>query len=1357
MSNIDHYDLPEIVVTPDSIDPTKAITYDQESDQDKIKKALAEKLAQQIAEEEDQSGVRSSLRDVFNSDSAIGLDNPDPPPPPSTTPLQITIGTQPIVNPATDDNKQFDETAPVGTPSTGSSLVDTFDYAGEAPDAVSGAAPLPTTDSLVSAEGENAPVSDPLEATKAALANSRTAQLVDQSTRGIRQMARGALSTTGAAPWTMVAGAAALPGAIGELLGIGRPAWTDKAVQYLQGRAENNKRFAEDVTGLSGDAAKPQNLVEEVSKLLGENLTPIKGATVPATLISAGINSLFTPAEAKTKKNVDAVTQAGQDQTVIETIGGPARVNNAELYTLGGIVAGSLGMIFLPKVFRAFKTGSVPALRPVENAAPGTQAMSTSTDLARTYDDANAGALRLLRRTGIDPATMAIIQRTFDVQTRANAHALVDSAIQMGRMETANFQFQARTPLLNIAKQETPQLREYLHLRDAFDEIQQIQKKAGPNAGPSTLRGMTDTDVLRQLHTLERAHPELRATGVEYRDNLKAVRKFASTGEFATMSKAEYTKANAERPNTTQFGKVNDDPRTNLGSPTDNLATHMHKELRFRMENEAKGQYVDAIRRQNPRLMVRISPEQLRKNDAWKRNVVEIYRRGKRELYTTDQLLADVLRMDPYQLTTMSGQTFYGLRRALETTTTGRFAPWFSPVSATRNYFISKYTTPKGLKAPTIFGSVYAIPHQLAPKLAKAISEGLDRGSGQWLTKVFGQAAVNNMSVRLGQEWQKSLVAQMQAAGTTRASILENQTQALTRLQHASNTVTGPMKAMLHGYEELLHAIHNAPMHDFARRNRGKLSNVDLAKEARHLTGSPKVAGAYYSGSFSGTGRPLPIDMSPAPTSWHTNVVTHKMAKIWGGANQLANEMVPWHNVTVQGMKRIAEAYTQNPARFVMKTWQYSMMPAASLYFFARSLGSDPNGVDYVDYMMNRRSDYQKQMYAYIPIPGKPVEEGIEMPLFHELAPTYRLMQIAMDHTTRSSIFTEKEDFQKAAAAFFNTAIEPPIPPIMSILPSSMGYSVPMGAFGGDLYRKKTDPYDQTAGLTGSLETLARATAGGIADIAGHGYAAYTQTPEGTIASTQNAVKQMGRRIIEKTPFVRDVMNIHPAIGGSSLVTEALFAKNAAINNLSRFFDTYGDTGDRTVNIKPASIGGGRVANLVLGEGMPADEAGKTGFVGLRQPPPTNPLYIKFMKEIRDTFKKDDPTTGGVGYRSMWRRYADLGTQIQGMRNINTGNYVTWQKQLAKMREDLPWVDEYLNEYKVDTKNPQAVRSFFERQRQDVARHLLFSIRGVEDKLSKEVGRPVKIEDLDPYSKGGSSGSLLPDPTAEMDMSGPLP
>jgi hypothetical protein len=115
----------------------------------------------------------------------------------------------------------------------------------------------------------------------------------------------------------------------------------------------------------------------------------------------------------------------------------------------------------------------------------------------------------------------------------------------------------------------------------------------------------------------------------------------------------------------------------------------------------------------------------------------------------------------------------------------------------------------------------------------------------------------------------------------------------------------------------------------------------------------------------------------------------------------------------------------------------------------------------------------------------------------------------------------------------------------------------------------------------------------------------------------------------------------------------------------------------------------------------------------------------------------------------------DVTKFLRSTRNINAGNYVTWQADLHQPRNKE--LLDHVKEYNVDLKDPIAVRNFLERQRQDIGKHILFAIRGVEEKLSKKFGAPIKVEDLNPYGNevtppGEESGSLLPDPILEMQM-----
>jgi hypothetical protein len=136
-------------------------------------------------------------------------------------------------------------------------------------------------------------------------------------------------------------------------------------------------------------------------------------------------------------------------------------------------------------------------------------------------------------------------------------------------------------------------------------------------------------------------------------------------------------------------------------------------------------------------------------------------------------------------------------------------------------------------------------------------------------------------------------------------------------------------------------------------------------------------------------------------------------------------------------------------------------------------------------------------------------------------------------------------------------------------------------------------------------------------------------------------------------------------------------------------------------------------------------------------------LYIKMKKDAltqsvdpvtgkpsrrKDAVEKD---TGAIGIPSAWARYGDYTEKLKRMRPINEGNYVTWQLQLSQRPEEL----KYLKDNNVDYKSPKAVMNWYQQKRLEAARLILFSIRAVEEDFSQRIGKPIHIEDLDPYGK----------------------
>lgn len=1183
--------------------------------------------------------------------------------------------------------------------------------------------------------------------------------VLDRTLEPTKQFVQGTVGSTLAAPWTLAAGLTALPEYGARKAGIVGDD-TASPTAYSMARSQTAQDIA---THLSGASENPEGL-GKVANVVGSSVTPAGRFTAPMT---AGLSAMRLSVDefAPRAQGAEALPRPGVTHTV-ESIGGPAKVKDSELLTLGGLAAVTLGAVFAPMIYSKLKYTSLPKFRPVENAAPGTITNSTPTDLARTFDDANAGVIRMAKNAGVHPAAVKALQDTFQIQTRATAQTIANSAVQNGRAEVPNFTFQVKIPLAKLNQTMTQPAANYLHTLDTLDELFAAKQKPGRNAGLPKIRGMDEHDALAQIWALEQSNPGVKIVAQAYRENLRALRKFESTGEFATLNNGRAKLLNANRKNEVPWNGPGDQrvmgEAVDRGNPIEALAGDMTYRLRARMENEAKGQYVDAVRRVEPSMFKRVYPQQqadrllkkdptgdypnMQENPHWRDNTVKIYRRGKAEYYTTDPFVADVLRMDPYYYSNPFMNGVYSLKRGFEMTTTGALAPWFAPTSALRNWLISKHTAPEGTKSPTLLGTAYAVPQQLIPQLSQRISESLDKGNMGWLRNVISQPAVDATSRWMANAYANSLYARVQSLGTHRNSLMEQQVQAQSKLAKALQEGQGAGFDLLRGYSELLSAIHNAPSFAYISKNstpsilervRGMSHTMpmpmnELAMEARNLTGDPHIGGRY----FNDKGKPIRFEDATTSQSHslipgindQSDRLLQLAAKGYGSLSELGRDAIPWFNQTEQGAKRLGKAYLDNPAKFTGRFWAYSMMPAAAGYLYARSLGNDPNGTNYVDYMMNRRSEYAKTMYYYVPIPGRPAEEGVEWPRFHEGSLPARMMEAGLDHMFRSAVFSESEDFHHAAASFLDVAIIPPLPPVFNTMFATQGMVGPQGVFGGEAYMRKSDPFDQTAGMSSNTELIVRSLVPGIADITGSGWAAMTQTPDGVDHAVKNAIKEMSKRVAIRTVGVRDIANLHNPISGNTEIVSELFKKQKAIDQLVRYYMTYDNpagpgSGVHEINTKPISKSGAITADKLLGPNIPKDNP------GLDQPPPTNPLYDQFISDLYLKVHKDSEKTGGEGFKSLWDRYRDLSDGLTKMRNINAGNLVTWQKQM----EDRPALLKLLEDNHIDKNDPYVVRNFYERKRQDAARTILFFIRNVEDRMSTVAGTPIHIEDLRPY------------------------
>lgn len=1055
-------------------------------------------------------------------------------------------------------------------------------------------------------------------------------------------------------------------------------------------------------------------------------------------------------------------------QEIFRTIAGLEFMSPTEYKVMGAVLGTFVGSLLFSVLRKKYTKVELPIHRSVETAAPGTAAISVPSDLARAYDDINAPLARIARRAGVDPTVLNRLMQTFRIQTRNGARALADSAVAEGVIETPAFRFKAPASLREMGRRSTPETDAYLKAlaqKDALiaDRNEAVAKaaegfrtgrlgeKAAYERRAETASTTQEINALDQtIKDMEAANPELVKMGEANRGWNKAMTDFRESGEYGTLTKKEADRLRMSQTNELG-GKATDDAIKGQSDKARQL-------IKERLDNEAVGKYVDEMRKADESLFVFVGKGKdgkaaLDANPEWANNVVKFKRNGEMEYYTTDRLIADVIKADHHQITG-NLNVMYSTKRMLEATTTGNLAPQFAPTSAIRSYWIAKFTTDQGFSAPGAIGSIMAIPQQLVPQIARSLARGLENGMGGLADAFMTPQLKEGLVRRLTTVFDESLYAQMKAAGGShRGAFIEqqysNNAKALNWAQQQWDNATANSNLVAgaghfwNAWKASLEAIHNAPAFAFVSKNLEREALPSLALRGRRLTGDPRTGGEFYTGG--GQSRQA---IKFESNNKFDQAVADTLVKAYGFSMEAAKSAVPWWNPTLQGAKRIGEAYLDNPVRFHMAAAQL-MAFETGLFYYNKALGLDPNGKSYFDHYMFGRSSYASQMNFGIGIPGLPVEYMIEFPFFHELNPVRSAIRIALHHmlgrnippddpmsflmglppegdnvTARNSV---RHDLWNAAWNFIETTVIPPMPPPINAALGMFGIRGPQGVFGGEARPVKGDPFNQNGGLSQSLEIMTRALWGGVAEAFGTFVANATQTETGIIDAVKNGSAGVGELIAKRTPVIRNVLGILPDRSNNTDMAQEVFDLQHKFNEMDRFYKKW-DVKGGAINITPASKAGG----VAVAEQYGLQQL-TPGNPGLNQRPPDNPLYIEFMNEFHNRFMKESPTAvkgedqGGVAFRSLWRNYGTATQKLERLKNVNFGTYDRWQREMD------PEARTELEQNGVDTTDRREVVNFYRRQQQDALRVINYVRRSTEYIMSQRAGQEIRLKDLSPY------------------------
>lgn len=1144
-------------------------------------------------------------------------------------------------------------------------------------------------------------------------------KLLDQA----KQFGKGALETSVVFPWQLMTGISAIPDWLGggvngapatpEDVQIEEPSGPSERTKFLIDRTKKAQETADWISQkVFGEVDKPKDFGEKSAAAIGKAISP----SLPFTAAMAGADVasqyLTSSAEAKDDPKIKAVleqkarslgvsfeTPQFTPKFELQTQGGPTDVSADTIRDLGIFGAATLGFAFAPSLVRGLSALRPTRFKALPDAPAGLESAATSGDYLRTTIlGPQFGLANYARKVGVPEAEVSAFLQKYQTQTSGQALNLIDSAIVNGKFETPGYSFHVPVPVSKVGALEkrstvgptspvagtTNPVSDYLHLSDTIKDI---------NKGRAIVRGYDLPTSQADLATLRAAYPSLPRVQKAVQDINKASFNFQADGEYAMLTPAKHTQMLADELDTIPFSgaRVFGNP-VDRGFASDALAQDVRTRIFQQMRYNAQGEFIDMLRRHSPQSIKWVTGSEKKANPQWGDKIVEQYRKGKIEYWAMPPEVADTLRIDPFFLPGAGGQIINTMKNMYTSSLTGTLAPAFALTNFFRSYQNALFTTPVGRRAPGLLSMSLAVPRQLGPQLGKWVEHSLDSG---WLGSVLPPTVKTSLSQNLGTTLAKTLHAELEAAGSYRGSYMQKTYgEQFDYLNKLSQAVPGPLQTFWSGYSKVLQSMHNAAEFSYVSKNRSKAPLTQLATEARDLVGSPQITGQFYTkGERAIRGG---------------NAVTKPLAY---GA-ELGRKTVPFWNATVSGMRKVGQSYWKNPVRFTAKAYAYGVTPAVMRWAYVNSLGSDSNGVDYGDYDRNGRSEYDRLMNWYIPIPGRPASEGVRLPkLFHELSFVGSLTDTFLDHAMRKSKWAKSEDYENLLKEYLSAIVPDP----RSATPVAQGVALvanklpPFGPFEGPRDIKDPKAFDEVSykgkskagaaiaeekmgaplpsfttndpavGLSGRTQTLMQ----GFAPVLGGMVGTFATVmgaseKESAYEAATNAIKAVGRSQAQRAPGLRELLGEQAPRTGGTRVMDWFWKKRSALSNVRK----------------------------VVGKNLPKE---------------ASPEFAALANKIYEKFILDAPTKAGEGqgFQSMLR-YIDHDTKvIQEIRRIESSP-VTWA---SRMKERPEFVSE-LKRNGVNVDNPTDVRNFLEKRRQD---HL-WTIKSVVDKAEAELG--VKLEDV---------------------------
>lgn len=1058
---------------------------------------------------------------------------------------------------------------------------------------------------------------------------------------------------------------------------------------------------------------EPRNIGESVAGIV-PSLIGIPGVGAPSStlgnaaelltpLVIGGGNKRiianFATAAVADQAMRELVDQAGDDyKTVFDLANLPIK---DEAYpetakTIGIGLAALMGASFLTpatiKMMRVAKANRTPTLTPVNQLDPlgpaNLRSLETPSDLLKAQVvDEKATLSGLGRRAGM-PA-FDKIELMIDNDTQMAAKMRINEAMHTGNLSSTfgNWKVSITPDQLSKSVARLPPIVQedadkFIKLYNHIDDLT-LKITNNPQSRSVARWSNERRQAIASARTISQRSPIVNDLHSKYREITAATRAYLSEGPYSMLSRAQKQILDVDRMNYVPFDVKTINPADSL--PTrigeqmrprsrvrdDNwflqnpnpmkdrnlddqanvfevLQDYTRRTLQYKMENDVRGAFIDGMRRSQFGGSTVRKPTK-KERGLYSDRLVSVYRGGKKERYLSSKLQKDLLGFDPY---IAKFPVMHGMKRMFEQGTTGALSLTFAPMTAFRDSLAGWVFLPRNMKAADPLDVVAAVPKQIWAKTQLAMIDMFKSG-GQlpFLSPQQNQAIYQQIS----NGYMNSIYHLANAAGGFDASLMKtNIENARNIMREVSNSAASTasvipganfmgrsLAGMAHTFERLFSAIQEAPRFATVEKNIKAGMPVDLAvREARKLTGDTTRSGRVF--SADGT-RQFDADIRQRPLKAVTPAV--------GWTVEGARETTPYFNPMVQGLRRMGEAFIEDPVKTNLRAWTAVGLPVLLGMGWNEMLGEDYN-----KFAFEGRSSRDIAMNMYFGVPGRPPEEGIQIPIPHELMFFNGPWSTGIYGLMRGQ---DEEDVRKimmhmAGEALDNSAMVG-APTVLNTAAAAMGKSglESINPFTWD------DTYnireDNVGVLPQNMENVVRSLWGGISDtVLQSAAAAYDGGPEAFFQEFNNALEK-------KIPVVKNLTGNTTSVTNFTPMSEIKQDKIRALNEFLEMYEEHYGRGDYLRTKIPSTSSKGLLEN------DDADEYGIYRLAPHLTPSPTNPIVETYGQLIKNVLDGNEE-----GLEGMKTRENIMRDQIRILKSYNAGKasaFKEWQRKFATADE----------------------------------------------------------------------------------------